>query len=1191
MGRMWTDEQLLAIDHRDGNMLVSAAAGSGKTAVLVERVMRLITDRDDPVDIDQFLIITYTKAAASELRGKIIDEISSRLSVDPNNARLYRQLALAYSAKISTVHAYCLELIRANAHRIGIPLEFRIADSTERSVIFEQCLEETVEKAYEDADFDQLAELFYGERNDDQLLKAVSELYESYRSHPYPDQWADEMIRCAETDETDIVKTIWGKYLMNRAKTIVTGARECIENTIDEIENDYPEFSPYLKALGDDLDASKRLENAFAGGWDAVREELFGINFTALARIRNVDEKLRDRIKAKRDTWKCCVKKLKEKIFTRSNDECIGDIHATAPLVRVLFETVRQFDAVFSEEKLRQALADFGDLEHMAIRLLVTGEDHEELTDVAYAEQAKFRYVFVDEYQDSNRVQETIFRAVSRGNNLFMVGDIKQSIYSFRLADPTLFGEKLRCFKPAASAKKGEPALFELSRNFRSRPQVLDAANAYMRALMSEQAGGVDYVGGQVLQCGAPQNFPKSDENYLAEINLIEMKTDGSETDEDGLNSVEAEAEFAAARIEKLIADGFLVTDKDGVRPARYSDIVIFLRSTKNAPVYADALAGREIPCRMDKQGAFFESTEISATVSVLAAISNITRDVSLIAALRSPIFGFTADELAEIRLCGKGTFYSALRKAVIGGNRKADEFLKVIAKWRKMAANTGVDRLIWSIYSETGALGIFSAMENGKARRDNLQKLYEVAKRFEHAGFKGLDNFLKYIERAGESEKNGEESIAPARETATNAVRIMSIHKSKGLEFPIVLFCNMNHQFNLSDLRKDVLISEQFGVGVKCRHSTKNIAWSTIVQNTASDANARKIMSEELRVLYVALTRPKDKLIIVGHLSQTEECFHKAAAAIKNGKISPENVLEGNSWINWMLWPLLLDRFMQNGKCVINSIPKDGWMTELFDVHRINVDEITTAKMVGKSNDRPLDTDLVERYYQGAKQAISVQYPHSSATETPSKLTATGIARTFYESEAAENADVLISQKRTRIKAKNDGLTAAEQGNAVHTAMQQLDFSECVNAEGVQRELERLVDNGILSQQEREAVDTSMIVNFVNDPETNKFIEGAVHREYKFSVLLPAEDYYGEKLRDEKILLQGVVDLWNETDEIRLLDFKTDRVRAGEEEESAKKYHAQIRAYRSAIEAVTGKTVKESAVYFLRTGKYIYVN
>lgn len=1200
METKWTDDQLEAITHRGGPLLVSAAAGSGKTAVLVERVIRRLTEEEAPTDIDRFLLVTFTNAAAAEMRAKIGEAVSKRLAQQPQNARLRRQLFLLHKSQITTVHSFCLKLLQEHAAQLDIPQDFRIADEKECGVMRQAVLEETLESFYqqEQEGFSQLCEILSAGRDDRKLSSVIQETFDKIQSHVSPVQFLNGLRR--QWDGADRpADTAWGKILLEQAQRVLQFAAVSLETAIGQMEGCPEVFEKYQPAFEADRKAAAELKSFLSSGdWDGAVVYLRGLtSFPSLKQVRNFEDKaFLESLKARRTVWKDAVKKLQNDLLCYKEEEIREDRARMAPAALALCDVTQAFQAGYQKEKLRRKLVDFNDLEHFALKLLL--KEDGEPSDLARELSGQFDEIMVDEYQDTNAVQDALFHAVSKnGKNLFFVGDVKQSIYRFRLADPSIFLEKYKSFQDIAEAADA-PRCVVLSQNFRSRRQVLDAANYIFSSIMSEGLGDIAYGPKEALYLGAEYGKER-EELYQTELCILETATEPSEKDdEETPEKAMLEAQYVAGRIFHMLKDGFPVTDKGRQRPAAPSDIVILLRSVSSkAGYFQKALQSFGLASRADKTEGLMETAEISAVCSLLAVIDNPRQDIPLIGALRSPLFGFTEEQLVEIRIQNRQSdFYTALCAAAEAGNEKAGAFLKLLKELRLYAADLPVYQLLWRIYDKTGAMGVYGAMPNGVQRQANLIAFFEHTKAYEAQGYHGLYRFVRLIHQMQEQNKD---FMVPEEEQNGGCVRIMSIHKSKGLEFPIVFLADCAKQFNEEDLREPVLLHEKLGIGMKCRDMARGIQYPGVERLAIAAQLRQEMVSEELRVFYVAMTRAKEKLVMTCALKNVPGFVAKCAVLAEMEKLPAHALASARTPAMWLVVPLLrhpAGEALRREAGV--SVPIK--MDMLPAVH--NTADVFQVSVVQGGNLEPAGLEaLAGKTDKERQEAFSanpeLQYPDAFLSDIPSKITATSITNSFKAEETQENAERPPMEKTLRrpfFDKQKRGLTPSEIGIAHHMFMQFARFADCETKEGRETEIKRLTDSRILSKEQGAALNRRKLERFFSSPLYQKLKKADfVTREFKFSVLVPAGDFYEQASAcpDEKLLLQGVIDcLAEEKEGLTIIDFKTDRISPDETEERSLVYAGQLAAYARAVTELFQKPVIGTLLYFFETDQCIAV-
>lgn len=1157
-----TPSQKLAIEDRGGELLVSAAAGSGKTRVLTERLMRWITEGDAPRSIDNFLIITFSTAAAAELRSRISEELSARAAADPGSKRLRRESALVRRAHIGTIHSFCSALLREYAGRAGIAPDFAIADEDRARELRRLSLEAVLEAAYAEAEpgFIQLADTVGAGTDDRRLESLVLELHGKLQSHARPGDWAARQSELFETGAEDAADTPWGRELLeSAADELLWWAGE-----FDELVRSLAGFEKmgkaYVPSFSETASSLRGAAKRAAEGWDALREAL-PIAFPRLGTLRGggEDPELAERAKARREACKKAAKRL-EKGFTLPSAQLLRDMRATAPAMRALLKLVGDFDAEYTRRKRRRSLLDFADLEHLAARLLT--EPDGSPTETAREVSRRYAEVMVDEYQDVSLVQDMIIRAVSdSGRRLFMVGDVKQSIYRFRLADPTIFLKKYESYADAPQPE-GVPRRVFLRESFRSRGEVVDAVNAVFGCLMSKGLGEMEYDERARLRAGL--EYP----GVVPVPELVAVPLPGADEDEERPDKIEVEAAYAARMMRRLVETGAKISEGGALRPLGYGDIAVLLRSVNvSGPVWRRVLAREGVPVEAGQSGGFFEAPEVAVIISLLAIIDNPRQDVALISVLRSELFGFTNDELTEIRLMsGEGDFYAAL-SARAQVSEKARAFLDTLDRLRDFARDSELATLIWEIYESLGCMALCSAMRDGEGRRARLLRLFELARSFETTGWRGLRRFLDWLRSMRE---RGEEPAFPD-EDGGGAVRIMSIHRSKGLEFPVVFIGDTARQFNRSDLRGSVLVHPELGLGPKFTDAARGIEYPTLARRAVANRLERELLSEELRLLYVAMTRARERLFITCTFADPQKTMDKLAPAAQE-HIPAQALLPMRSMAEWLICAAL----GTGGRALTLSIGGD----EEGAPRRVTPAAQPEPERTGEEA-VPVDFDAL----------LAWRYPHSGAETLPSKLTATEL-KSLAEPDA-ESAELLPRAARTfrrpDIALAARRLTAAERGTATHLALRYLELGALTTPEAAREAVDRLAAAGKLSAREAAAVDAAGLCRFALSPLGRRITAAPrVLREFPFALLCPAERFF-PGAEGEELLLQGVVDCCLiEPDGAVIVDYKTDRIAPEAAPERAKRYAAQLETYAWAVSRITGLAVKAKIVYFLQPGEAV---
>lgn len=1187
MGIQLTKSQQAVVEDRGGRVLVSAAAGSGKTRVLVERLFRRVLG-EEQADLDDFLIITYTRAAAAELRERIAQELGRRMAEDPGDRHLQRQLLLVYQTDIKTIDSFCTALLRENVHLLdlgeqgGLTADFRVLDEGEAELLRQRVLPRVLESFYTGMTpgQTQLADCFGFGRDDRGLEELVLELHSKVQSHAYPHRWLEEQRQSWASLPEDGGETEFGRALLTRLARKARHWADLLTRAGEELRSDNALEKAYGPAFASGTAQLEALADAAETGWDAAAGRL--PDFPRLSPARKCEDPA---LKEKMQTlWNRCKKESAAfcAILETTGAETGEDLRRSAPAMEALLALCVDFSAAYQQEKLRRNVTDFSDQEHYAVRLLL-GEDGRP-TPLAAVMSERYLEVMVDEYQDTNQVQNCIFDALARGGrSLFTVGDVKQSIYRFRLADPTIFLEQYRRYPDAAEAEEGEPRRILLSQNFRSRKEVLDAANFVFSAIMSREMGEVEYGEAERLYFGAAYLPPRED--CLTEFHLLLPPQDDGEAEK--VPAALLEARMAADRIASLLSEGFPVTDEDSgeLRPCRAEDIVILMRSPgPRLRHYARALTERGIPCATQENEDFFSAMEVAVMCSLLEILDNPRQDVPLIAVLRSPLAGFSPDRLALIRgRHPEGDFYEALAAF---GEEDCEEFLTRLADLRSLARDMSVHRLIWRIYNQWNVLGVFGAMSGGGRRRENLVALYEHAKSFESAGYKGLFAFVTHLRRLLES---GEQPVT-ASGASSGGVQIMSIHKSKGLEFPIVLLTDLGKRFNRADLQTPVLVHPRLGLGPLYIDLDRRIRYPTIAREAVSGLVSRESRSEEMRVLYVGMTRAKEKLILTAAMPAAGRRM-KELGALSALPVPAETVDGGRSMAEWILLPLLRRweaaplRDLAGQEAEDFSLTEDAlWQVFLHkDTPGICLPAGTEAGGNSAADAPALPVN---------REALDFVYPYAAACTAPTKITATQLKGREKDREIVQETIqpyVRRDFSAPRFLSGRRPLTGAERGTATHLVMQHLPLKEDTDVGAV---VEDLAARRFLTREQAEAVDQAAVRRFLASPLASELRKAdRVEREFRFSLLMPGEKYFPELDGGEEVLLQGVVDLFAVRDGgVTVVDFKTDYVTEDTLPEKIAHYRPQLEAYSAALERILELPVKHRILYFFCAGQAVEV-
>lgn len=1169
-----TPQQKMAVNSQGAALLVSAAAGSGKTKVLVDRVMRQICDPIAPKNINSFLIITYTKAAAAELRGKIANAIGKAIIDQPTNRHLQRQLSKIYLAQISTVHSFCMSILRDYANELGIYPDFRIAEEQESIIWQQKAMEETLNWAYESMKNEPEISAFLdrlGAGRDDRSVSTI--LLQAYRSvgcHPNPDDWIKQCISELDVNAcVDISETPWGKLLMDYFVNLLDEQILSMERGLSRLTTNPIVEKKYAPIFCENLEQLRYMRDSKT--WDELYSRRIQ-NFGKLNAVRGQSKEELERFRRPRKQCIEIVKKAQETI-SLSSEEAIAEIKQSAPIIRGMFRLLQEFIKRYQAIKQKHRMLDFGDLEHEALRLL----RYPNGTPTVAAREISHRYceIMVDEYQDSNAVQDAIFEAVSdHGRNLFMVGDVKQSIYRFRLADPSIFLQKYQLYHDISEATQTQARRVLLTKNFRSRKEILWAVNDIFRMTMSEQIGDLNYGDDEALYPG--KEFPLID-GPRVELHCLDTS---EKSDDDSKRSLEAR--LTAKRVAELLVSRTPVTEKERLRAVEPSDIVILLRSLHSqASEYVHALHALGIDAVCDQSEDILKSSEVSVLISYLQILDNPHQDIPLLSVLLSPVFGFSVAQTTRVRENNHtGDFYEALCEY-----SKNDDtfvpFLQQLNTLRRISKQEPIGTVVRMIFEETGLRDIFSAMPDGEERLANIQQIYLIASAFDPEGPSNLHDFLLKIEQRRQYGIYGDERHNK------NAVHIMSIHKSKGLEFPVVIVAGLSTKFNTTDDRQTVQIHSALGAGCDVVDLDQRIQYPSLAKRAVLKKLSQERLSEELRVLYVALTRPKDLLIMIYASAHLQSKLQSIADQVsEDGPISLSRRADSIGY--WVLMAAMRrgeagELFALGGKPDETVVSDAPWLIKLWKPEQLQEMQIWKDNYEIKR----AKVDLTE-----VSEASSFIYPYKKATITPAKLTATQIKGRFLDDESAEGT---FEAKRQKTNLRQPlflqgqrPLNRTEQGTAMHLAMQYICYDNCTCEESVRQELKRLVDEGFLLEQQASCVSPDKIVSLFRSPIGQRILSAPkVIREFKFSLFVDAGEY-DPLLSGESIMLQGVTDCCLlETDGLCVIDFKTDRIKPGNESISADKYRGQMESYCLALSRIFECPVKEKYLYFFATNTF----
>lgn len=1201
----WTNEQQAAIDSRGQTLLLSAAAGSGKTAVLVERIIRRLLDKEYPIDITELLVVTFTKAAAAEMRDRIGTALMKALS-ETKDPRVERQLALLPSAQISTLHAFCQHVIRKYFYTIDLDPAFSIAGEEELNLLRRQVLEDVFLSYYEDDEkasiLYPLADMFGSDRGDDILMDTVSRMYTYARSLAWPEHWLKEAARAYDVAPDAVIDDmVWAGPIKDAVRRILEEDAHLYDGVLYHLRQ-REAFAPACDTFVAEQAALRQA--AQARSWNDLSRFVRAIDFPRLKSLRKLsddDKAVWERCKKVRDdVKKDVIKTLQSVYFSATPEEWLDGMRAMKPVMDGLVTLTLDFAKAYGAAKKEKGWIDFSDLEHFCLQILLAPDaSPEHPVPSAAAEELRSQYeeVFIDEYQDTNGVQELITRLVSGEDNRFMVGDIKQSIYRFRLADPTLFLEKYQSF---SRDEKAVQRCIDLGRNFRSVPVVLDAVNAVFSRAMTAEAAGMDYGEREKLYAGrqAPD-----DERWIGgpvEVDIVPTLSD--EEDDDGSTAFEKECRFIAGRIGELLASGRMAARKDGtLEPLSYRHIVVLLRSMAGkADVLIQALQEGGIPSYAEQSGGYFAAVEVQVMLALLRCIDNPEQDLAMAAVLRSPLVGLDETALAGVRLAGDGTLWQNLPAFVAslpdGVDEKEDlqQFMAAFDSWRTYSRRHGVAELLQRLYDDTAYVDFVGAMPSGDVRQANLKALYDRARQYEEAGFRGLFRYLQLMDKMKEDGLD----LAPAKVVSEkeDVVRIMSIHKSKGLEFPVVFVADMGKAFNRRDTQDQILFHNRLGIGLKqydpeWRMSYPTLIWSGIAAQLRWEGTA-----EEERILYVAMTRARDQLILTGHSSHIDRDWQRWTSRL--------NPAQAKSYFDWVM-PAALAPFGAKADADY-ARPGAAWQDAVWQVRIAKAVPAGTVEEGAYDGEPRLEAlrcgDLTGTPVPSwLDEQLSWQYAYPQAVRTAAKFSVSEVKRRYQELHSDElqdeaalsvpaaavippapGEDDAFAALPPWLAGEEAAVSGAQRGTALHKALQYITPAADQTTATLRREIDAFVRQGLLSREEAKLVYVPVLAAFCQSDIGRRMAESPeLHREYPFTVLLAGGDPLPETETGEQILIQGVIDcLFREDDAWILVDYKSDRLETADA--FRRRYAVQLALYKRAVEQITHRPVEETYIYSL---------
>lgn len=1192
----WTKKQLDVINTRGRNILVSAAAGSGKTAVLVERIIRMITDENCPIDIDRLLVVTFTRAAAAEMKERIREALEQMAEENPLDQNIVRQLSLIHNANISTIDSFCAMVVRENFDKIDLDPNFRIADDTEIEMLKTDCLEEMLEEYYNNADeqFMILAEQYSTGKAADNISELILELYTKASGSIDPVKWLE---KCVWHYNIESEEQLENSFFIHKLMEI---AKKQIEDCLWEMDrammiSEEPDGPHYRDKLVPFIDSIRRI-----GACEKYEDIKKSFDYVEKITLTNVKECNQDKKKQVQNIKKDVserIKKLKSELFTQSTEQILSDIEKCRPSVEMIVKLAMDFYQRFQKVKEEKSVMDFNDQAHFALQILNNTDEDGNLfpSEVAVQMAKNYKEIMIDEYQDSNYVQEAILSSVSKGfgvNNMFMVGDVKQSIYRFRQAEPKLFLEK---FDTYSEDLKQDQCKIILDKNFRSREEVIDGVNCIFDFIMNKNVGGICYRDKNRLSVGAAFfDVPKTQDDST-EVVLIE----GSEKKE--------EAQYVAKKILEITdpVNGMKIADKNGgLRPVKYSDITILLRSIKGvSEIYLEQLENNNIPAYSDSRTGYYKTIEIMTMMNMLTIIDNPVQDIPLVAVLVSPMFHFSDNELAVIKaenICDN--FYDSLMMYSLNGSdmkiiEKINYFIFLLNKYRDTVPYTSVYELINEILKDTGYGFYITAMPNGRRRFLNIQALKEKAVAYDSISYKGLFNFIRYVEKLQYLDTDdGEASVTGEND---NTVKIMTIHKSKGLQFPVVFLCNTGGKMKPDNDK--ISIDDNGYMGVDYIDEKLHIKAPTLIKNIIKKQNKEEDMAERLRILYVALTRAQEKLFVTGLCKDIHKTVEKYQMTADDGRdiMSYSDILGANNLMDWIGQAM----FRENSPIKVHTVSNEQIVfTQVSDSISEEIKEIRLSKL--KAQEADLKT---KRHIKKIKSFV---YPYLEDITMKSKASVTEIKRDRLNSGPDEEAEEFFSSNQEQLpeiipdfaldsQGKEKKLTGADRGSAYHRCFELLDM-ECANysLERMEIMLNSFVENGMMKEIEIESVNKEDILNFTKsslfDRMKTAYDNGTLYRERKFLMGLPAKKFNENEIyiseKDKEIMIvQGIIDVcFEENGRYVIADYKTDNVQSMEE--LVKRYKVQLECYKIALEKISGIEVSDMIIYSVKLGKEIKV-
>lgn len=1149
----WTPQQNNAITARNRNILVSAAAGSGKTAVLVERVKQMICNKDNPVDIDKLLIVTFTNAAAAEMRYRISKSLSEYIKNNPGDSFYKRQLSLIPNAKICTIDSFCVNLVKENFFDLSINQDFSTLEESELQLLEDSIISDVLDEYYEENDknFISLAESFTAPGNEKPLINAIKKILRFIYAQPFPYNWLNNALE-QYNPNIAFEDTVWFKYIKNEIESLLNLSEELIAENISLVDFDTEDINnKFIDVFEDDLSVLSGIRDAYKKSWNELLN-IDAVKFKTMPRTTKIDSIVAAKLKNNRENYKTILTKDIPSFFVSTTQEYAEDMESLYPKFSMLIRLIKDVDERLMAEKKERNSYSFSDIEHFAINLLFSLD--EESGEIIRSNLAKnlsenFYEILVDEYQDTNEAQDLLFTYLSNGKNLFTVGDIKQSIYRFRLAMPDIFNKKKKTYSLYNESDNNTSSKIILDKNFRSRKDICSFVNFIFSNIMSSELGEVDYNSEEYLNCGADYNnttLPSADIRILNGVK--------------GEDADKKEAAYIAKIIKQKVKSGELIKDGDTYRPVKYGDFAILMRSLKNhINDYSQVLTDYGIPIICDNSTNLFENSEVRMLMSLLRTIDNPMQDIPLLATLMSPFYGFTADELAQIKINAntKDLYFCIFNS----DNQKVKDFIKDRAELRKLSVTMSVAGFIRYIVESKGMIAFINAMGNSEQRYQNILKLISFASKFDSGVNVGLTAFIRYIDKIVSSDKSVDS--ASLTSGSTDAVTIMSVHHSKGLEFPICILAGASRQYNKQDLSDKLLLNTNLGLGLKCHNEELMYQYNSIPYAVIKSKNTTELMSENLRVLYVAMTRAKEQFITFITCDNIDRKAKKLSAGIVNGKILPYTCRKIQCDADFFLICTLIH---PNGQ-KLRALADCDYVSYDFDFP-LNL-EISDEIEVVKQTEESIQAESDEKIISQIKEKLDFSYRRKQLEGLSTKLTASML-------DSSEQGFAYITSSKPSYMNKHE-LTPAQRGTAMHAFMQYCDYSNAKN--NLKNEIERMADMGYISKEQADALDTERLHKFFSSNFAGRmFSSNKIHREIKVSSFVKANEIYDTEYEDA-VLIQGIADcVFEEDDGLVLVDYKTDRIK--DEEELLSRYEKQIMFYKNAVSKTLKKNVKSAVLY-----------